>query len=122
MSDPVRSNDALVSERDRQLFALWSDKTNWRGNVFLPYYYCPADGRVVVPRNKRWAGWTINFGHRLAWPMMAISVIVALGPALLALGVLGEKSSYTLPIVLVCLAVSIRVLIGGARYLSTNEI
>ncbi len=111
-----------LTDRQRRLYELWSDKSNWRGNAFLPYYYSREDRRVVVPRTKRWAGWTLNFAHRLAWLTMLASAIVAVGPALLALWLLGNESSYTLPVVLVCLAVSLRVLVRSARYLSNNEI
>lgn len=111
-----------LTPRQRHLYDCWHDPANWRGNVFLPYYYCAQDKRVIVPRTKRWAGWTVNFAHRLAWPMMVLTAIVAVGPALLALWLVGDRTTYTLSIVLVCLAVSLRVMVSGARYLSNHEI
>lgn len=119
--EPAPPPPPELTGRQRRLYEFWHDKAHWRGNVFLPYYACAADGRVVVLRNRRWAGWTVNFAHRLAWPLMVLAAIIAIGPALLALWLLGNSSS-TLPVVLICLAASLRGLIVAARYLSTHEI
>jgi len=47
------------------------------------YYRNAKDPRLWVP--KRWGiGWTINFAHRLAWPML----LLCLSPALIAIVIL----------------------------------
>jgi hypothetical protein len=63
-----------------ELERLWRDPKHWRG---IGFYHCPADPRVVVPKRIRWAGWTINFAHPLAWTVVALSIVITLGPALL---------------------------------------
>ena len=49
----------------RNFEKLWQDEKNWKG--IWGIYYCPEDRRVVVPKRCKWAGWTVNFAHRLAW-------------------------------------------------------
>ena len=64
-----------------QLDALWRDQRYWSG---IGMYRCPDDPRVVVPKRRRWAGWTINFAHPLAFLVLAASVLIAVGPFLVA--------------------------------------
>ena len=66
-----------------ELDLLWGDPDNW-GIV----YRCAEDPRVIVPRRRRWMGWTLNFAHRLAWPVFMLCVAVAVGPVLVLLDVL----------------------------------
>ena len=51
----------------------WSNPTNWSGGIL---YFCEADPRLVVPKRRRAMGWTINFGHRLGWAMLATLIAV----------------------------------------------
>jgi hypothetical protein len=113
--------EAARRVREERLFELWQDGASWRGNVFLPWYHCAEDGRILVPRKKRWAGWTINFAHRLAWPTMVLGAIVGFGPSLLLLHLLRD-TGYEAGAALVGLALSLRALVSGARYLSTHEV
>ncbi len=64
----------------KELDELWARPNNW-GLV----YRCVKDPRVIVPRRRRWMGWTINFAHPLAWAILMIMVAVTVGPALLLL-------------------------------------
>ena len=59
---------------------IWSNPSNWS-----LVYRCAQDPRVIVPRRRRWMGWTINFAHPLAWSVMILSFLVAVGPVLLLL-------------------------------------
>lgn len=64
-----------------ELERLWQDPANWSPPGI---YRCAEDPRLIVPKRRRWAGWTLNFAHRGAWLVFAGSV----GPllALLAFG------------------------------------
>ena len=59
-----------------ELDALWRDPESWR---LFGTYVQPEDPRVIVPKRIRWTGWTLNFGHRLAVPVLVgISLLVSL--------------------------------------------
>lgn len=64
----------------QELDRLWRDPRCWSP---IGIYRCPLDPRIVVPKRMRWAGWTLNFAHRAAWPVLLGSVVVAAGPTLL---------------------------------------
>jgi hypothetical protein len=50
---------------------LWSDPANWRG---LGIYSCKEDPRILVPKRRKWAGWTLNFAHRRAWVHLIVGI------------------------------------------------
>jgi hypothetical protein len=51
---------------------LWSDQSNWRMGIV---YWCPEDPRIIVPKQGKWTGYTMNFSHRKAyWALLAIAV------------------------------------------------
>lgn len=59
-----------------ELEALWRDPGSWR---LWGTYVQSKDPRVIVPKRVRWTGWTLNFGHRLAIPVLVgISLFVCL--------------------------------------------
>jgi hypothetical protein len=68
-----------------ELERLWQDPRYWTPPGI---YRCPADPRLIVPKRRRWAGWTLNFAHRASWLVLLASIVVAVGPtlAVLALG------------------------------------
>lgn len=70
-----------MSDSEQDLEALWADDANWTASSI---YSCPADPRVMVPKRPRWAGWTMNFSHRLAWPGLLGILVLGPGPAGLA--------------------------------------
>ena len=86
---------------------LWSRPANW-GLV----YRCPEDPRVIVPKRRRWMGWTINFAHPLAWVVLVASFAVAVGPALLAVW----WRPWSATAVLSALVVSIAVLVAFSHW------
>ena len=59
-----------------QLEGFWRDPANWR----LGIYRCAADPRVIVPKRAKWMGWTVNFAHRSAWPVLLAMVLLVAGP------------------------------------------
>ncbi len=60
---------------------LWADPHNWRGSVI---YVCRDDPRIIVPKNPRWGGWTLNFAHASAWfVLLACLLSIALPTVLL---------------------------------------
>jgi uncharacterized membrane protein len=75
-----------------ELERLWQDPQYWTPPGI---YRCPADPRLVVPKRRRWAGWTINFAHRGSWLVLLGSIVVAAGPILVVLA-LGRPSVSTL--------------------------
>ncbi len=94
-----------------ELIRLWADDQNWRG---WWGYFCKADPRVVVPKRTPWGGWTVNFAHPMAVPVIGLAVVIAVGPTLLLLA-LGVRDPSWLFAALVC---SIVLLIGSSYYLS----
>jgi uncharacterized membrane protein len=67
-----------------ELERLWQDPRHWtRPGI----YRCAADPRLIVPKRRRWAGWTLNFAHRTAWVVLLGSIVVAVGPVLVILAV-----------------------------------
>ena len=71
-----------------ELHALWSDPRYWTPPGI---YRCPQDPRVIVPKRRQWAGWTINFAHPWATPVLVLSVVITIGPTLV-LSALGKVS------------------------------
>ncbi len=97
-----------------ELARLWADPNHWTPPGI---YRCAADPRVIVPKRRPWAGWTINFAHPAAWPVLVLAVLVAVGPPLL-LVVLGKVTALR---VIFAVAVSLLVLIGGSTWESSRE-
>ena len=65
-----------------QIEELWRDKENWTWSVI---YRCREDPRAIVPRRRRWGGWTLNFSHPRAGLVGLGAMSLAVGPALLVL-------------------------------------
>ena len=86
---------------------LWADSKNWH-----IVYRCANDPRVIVPRRRRWMGWTINFAHPLAWPVLALCVAVAVGPALVLL----PFGIMSVPLLIAALVASVAVLVGISHW------
>ncbi len=72
------------------------DKSNYFWSVI---YDCSDDPCVVLPMKKEWGlGWTINFGHRYAVPVLSLLGIIGLSPGicyLIALKASENLSQYT---------------------------
>jgi uncharacterized membrane protein len=48
-----------------------NDPENYKFGIL---YYNPADKRVIVPKQDRYRGWTINFGNIYAYLLIALVV------------------------------------------------
>jgi uncharacterized protein DUF5808 len=57
-----------------EIEACWNDPGNRRWGV----YYCKADPRVIVPRHRKWMGWTINAARPSAIPIVLLLVALCL--------------------------------------------
>jgi hypothetical protein len=58
-----------------ELDALWRDPDSWRA---WSVYVQPDDPRVIVPKQVRWTGYTMNFANPLAVPVLVVvSVLVS---------------------------------------------
>jgi hypothetical protein len=88
-----------------ELEQLWQDPRYWTPPGI---YQCAADPRVIVPKRRRWAGWTLNFAHRSAWLVLLGAALVAVGPTLIVLAIgppnaVAVFAAVALSIVLLCL-------------------
>ena len=55
----------------------WKDPRNYKwGGV----YYCKADPRVIVPKHRKWMGWTVNFARPSAIPVLLCVVALLCVP------------------------------------------
>ncbi len=57
----------------------WENEYNWKFNSI---YICKDDPRLVVPKKRRWAGWTFNFAHRGSSILLVYVLFVAIAPSL----------------------------------------
>jgi Family of unknown function (DUF5808) len=90
-----------------ELNRLWADAGNWS---FV--YRCAADPRVIVPRRRPWMGWTINFAHPRAWPVLALCVAIAVGPFVVLL----RSGVTSVPLLGAVLVTSVLLLIGYSHW------
>ncbi len=56
---------------------LWNDPAHWHSPSF---YCCKEDPRIIVPKRRKWAGWTLNFAHTAAWFNLCSGVVLAVVP------------------------------------------
>src|SRR5207249_4054731 len=97
-----------------ELERLRQDRQNLIAGII---YRCTADPRVIVPKQWRWGGWTLNFAHRSAWLVLLGAMAIAVGPTLIVVA-MGHGSAVT---VLLALALSILVLCLGAAWESERR-
>jgi hypothetical protein len=93
---------------------LWSDSSNWRGGIV---YVCKDDPRVIVPKKRKWGGWTMNFAHGSSWWILfacVLSIIVP-GACLLVAGRIGPAIGCAVAIVVFWCVLSV-VLSSTKRY------
>ncbi len=60
---------------NEDLEKLWVDKGNW---PFPGIYYCKNDPRIVIPKQRKWAGYSLNWANRKAIPFL-IGVLIVFG-------------------------------------------
>jgi hypothetical protein len=46
----------------------WNDPRNRKWGV----YYCKADPRAIVPKHRKWMGWTVNAARLSAIPIVLL--------------------------------------------------
>ena len=97
-----------------ELEQLWQDPRHWTAGII---YHCAADPRVIVPKQWRWGGWTLNFARRSAWLVLLGAIAIAVGPMLIVVAT-GYASTLT---VLAAVALSIVVLCFGAAWASERR-
>jgi hypothetical protein len=97
-----------------ELEQLWQDPRHWTASIL---YHCAADPRVIVPKQRRWGGWTLNFAHRSAWLVLLGALAIAVAPTLIVVAT-GYGSA---PAVLAAVALSILVLCFGAAWESERQ-
>jgi hypothetical protein len=68
-----------------KLEQLWGDPGDWTAGLF---YRCHDDPRVIVPKQQKWRGWTLNFAHRYAISTLIVMILFVVLP-LLFLAVFG---------------------------------
>ena len=72
----------------QQLAELWLDAGHWRAGI----YRCAEDPRVVVPRRIPWTGYSLNFAHGSAIPVL-IGILATVGAPFLLLAVVEYPAS-----------------------------
>lgn len=87
------------------------------------FYISKDDHRIVVPKKgiwKKW-GWTINFAHRLAIPILLLFIIMAVGPLLFMLALFALSwGAFVIISLLMTLIFSIIGIIVVAHHLATD--
>jgi uncharacterized membrane protein len=58
-----------------------SSDDGWKAGMF---YYNPGDPALLVERRMGW-GWTLNFGHRVSWLIVAVLLVATIGPIVIRL-------------------------------------
>ncbi|HEY7425019.1 MAG TPA: DUF5808 domain-containing protein [Gemmataceae bacterium] len=97
-----------------ELEQLWQDPRHWTASII---YHCAADPRVIVPKQRRWGGWTLNFARQSAWLVLLGAMAIAVAPTLIVVA-MGYGS---VPAVLAAVALSIVVLCFGAAWESEHR-
>jgi len=46
--------------------------------ILYIFYYNPKDNRIIVPKQNRIRGWTLNFGNKYSYLLMAILILAIL--------------------------------------------
>ena len=59
----------------------WKDPRNRKWGVF---YYCKADPRVIVPKQPKWMGWTVNAVRPSAIPVVLLLLALLVVPVFIA--------------------------------------
>lgn len=86
-----------------EIEGFWNDPHNRKWGV----YYCKADPRVIVPKRRKWMGWTLNFARPTAIPVLSGMIALILIPVLIAIACGGGTAAIFLTevasILVVCL-------------------
>ena len=67
--------------RDAMNEAEWARPENWHGGL-LGIYASARDTRLIVPKRRRWMGWTVNVGRPAGMAGMALIAALVIAAAL----------------------------------------
>ncbi|MDY6800005.1 MAG: DUF5808 domain-containing protein [Bacteroidota bacterium] len=59
----------MNTELDRKL----NNPDNYKFHIF---YYNPRDKRIIVPKQDKWRGWTLNFGNIYAYLVILLLILI----------------------------------------------
>ncbi len=99
---------------DNDLEKLWGDKKNW---PFPGIYYCKDDPRIVIPKQRKWAGVSLNWARPMTIPFL-LGVFTIFGSPFFIQIYFGYSSPRTF--VLIFLVVLV-VFIPFLKYMSTRR-
>ena len=92
---------------------LWCDPRNWH---FPGIYYCKDDPRIVIPKQRRWAGFSLNWANRMAIPFL-LGVFIVFGSPFFIEMYLGYFSP---KMFVLTLGIVLSILIPFLKYMSTR--
>lgn len=84
-----------------EIEACWKDPRNRKWGVF---YYCKADPRVIVPKYRKWMGWTINVARPSAIRVVLLLIAILAVPIFIVAaqgagtGVILVTATLTIPV------------------------
>ena len=83
---------------------MWSDKNNWTA---IGLYKCSSDPRLIVPKQVKCLGWTINVAHSKSIFLSIIIGILALAPPSIVIFKVGQTAksmtvAFAISAVIVC--------------------
>ncbi|MBU1692678.1 MAG: hypothetical protein KJ726_05030 [Verrucomicrobia bacterium] len=83
----------------------WSKRDNWKWWG----YRCLEDPRVIVPKQPRWTGYTLNFARKRALPVLAGLGVLILLPIIACIILAPQKGGLILAVsgAMIALAVAI---------------
>lgn len=60
------------------LYSMSNNPSNWKGM----FYVNRKDPRILVPKIQPTLGWTLNFGHRISYLIIALFVVAIIAAVL----------------------------------------
>jgi hypothetical protein len=112
---PIKMNTKLPSGT---LDKLWADSRNWRARVI---YVCKDDPRFIVPKSKKWGGWTLNFAHASAWVALLVGILSIVIPAVCfaQAGLIGTWIWYAFLVSLIAILCSLCAILSSPKRFET---
>ena len=54
----------------------WENPDNWTSPGLMSVYFSKKDTRSLVPKQKRWMGWTFNLGQTAGVRRLTVTILV----------------------------------------------
>ena len=86
---------------------LRKDSKNYKWNRCI--YFCKEDPYIIVPKRIPWMGWTFNFAHPKAWPMLFYVSFAVTAPFLFTI-YLTTKNNWPQAVIWIFMAINITLL------------